>query len=438
MTTTLIRNARLVDPASGVDGRKDVLVSVGLIHAVADRIPAADASSCAGPLTVVDAEGLWLWPGLVDLHVHFRDPGFTHKESFATGGAAAAAGGYACVVCEPNTDPAIDTVAMVRELSARADREAGVRVYFKAALTRARQGIEPTDILALAAEPRVVAMSDDGDPILDPQVVETTYRLCAQAGIPASPHCEDSPRTLREMTEGKRPGFDPAEAYHNETSYILRDMAIARDVGCRVHFSHVSLRSSMEAILAGRGPDPWPPRVTWEVAPHHLLLCREDYDNEKDIPLVNPPVRLAVERESMRDAIRRDLVDALANDHAPHSPGDKVAGACGLIGLETTLGLMLTHFVHTGDLAPMAAARLMSTRPARLFGLPGGSLAPGSTADMVLIDPDAEWVVDPQRFKSRSRNTPYAGWHLKGRAIATWVAGTLVHALDSLGARTTV
>jgi dihydroorotase len=230
------------------------------------------------------------------------------------------------------------------------------------------------------------------------------------------------------------PGFEPGEPYHNEARYIERDIEIARRAGCRVHFSHVSLWDSMQAILAARDEGAHPPMVTWEVAPHHLLLCREDYP-EGEVPLVNPPIRPAAERDRLRRAFCEGKVDCLASDHAPHAAEDKAAGSCGLIGMETTLGLVLTHMVHTGDLAPADAVRLMSTQPARIFRLPGGTLAPGAPADMVLIDPAMEWTVQADRFRSRSRNTPYEGWNLTGRAVGTWVAGRRVFRLDALKER---
>jgi dihydroorotase len=427
MTATLIRNARLVDPGAGRDETTDVLAAWGTVQAVqAGMTPETVRHEHAVKnLQVVDAEGLWLWPGLVDVHVHLRDPGYTHKEDVATGGAAAAAGGYTCVVCEPNTDPPLDTPERVRELAARARDTSSVRVYVKAAMTRGRDGREPVDAAALAALDSVVALSDDGDPVVEPALVERIFRMCADAGLPASPHCEDSPRTLERIAQGVHPGFEPGEPYHNEARYIERDIRIARKAGCRVHFSHVSLRDSMQAILAARDDTAHPPSVTWEMAPHHLLLCREDYA-EGDVPLVNPPIRPAAERDRLRRAFCEGQVDCLASDHAPHTAEDKAAGSCGLIGMETSLGLVLTHLVHTGDLSPSRAVEHMSTRPARIYGLPGGTLAPGAPADMVLIDPQARWTVRAGEFRSRSRNTPYEGWDLTGRALATWVAGRRV------------
>jgi dihydroorotase len=427
MTATLIRNVRLVDPGAGVDETTDVLTAWGTVQATGAGLTPDVVSSkhAVKDLQVLDGRGLWLWPGLVDVHVHLRDPGYTQKEDIYTGGAAAAAGGYTSVVCEPNTDPPLDTVERVRELASRARDEAAVRIYVKAAMTRGRSGGEPVDVAALAAEDAVVALSDDGDPVVDPGLVLRIFGLCAEADLLASPHCEDSPRTLERIAGGVDPGFEPAEPYHNEANYIERDIRIAREAGCRVHFSHVSLRQSMRAILDARRGQAHPPMVTWEVAPHHLLLAREQF-GEDEVPMVNPPIRPAAERDGLREAFCNGQVDCLASDHAPHTARDKAEGACGLIGMETTLGLILTHLVRPGHLAAADAVRLMSTQPARIYRLPGGTLAPGATADMVLIDPEQKWTVRADEFRSRSRNTPYEGWELTGRALATWVAGRRV------------
>jgi dihydroorotase len=429
----LITGARLTDPASGVDGVRDVCVAGGQIAEVAEGIDISRAAELAEgeELEVVDAGGLWLWPGLVDAHVHFREPGFTSKETVRTGSLAAAAGGYTTVVCEPNTDPPPDTPERLRRMAEIAESDAVVCVRFKATMTRGRRGGEPTDAAALA-EAGAVALSDDGDPIVEPSVQEAVCRAAAEAGLPVAPHCEDSTRALERIRDGADPGFEPGPAHTNEARYIDRDIRAAMSAGCRIHVSHVSLARSVSTIerLREAGAE-----VTWEAAPHHLLLCADEYEPPQ-IPLVNPPLRSAADREALQVALVAGAVDAVASDHAPHTPEDKAGGARGLIGLETTLGLMLTHFIGEGGLTPSAAVELMSRRPARIFGLQAGSLAPGDPADMVLIDPDLEWRVEPDEFLSMGRNTPYAGWRLRGRALATWVGGEAAFARDRLAALT--
>ncbi len=433
MSRTLIRRARLIDPVAGTDAVRDVLVASGRVARVASELSPEEAREGlpdAAELSVVDAEGLWLLPGLVDAHVHLREPGFPEKETLATGTRAAAAGGCTTVVCEPNTDPPLDTPARVRELADRAERDGIVRVYVKGAMTEGRGGERPADVAALAAVPQVVALSDDGDPVVDPAVMATVCRLAAAARVPLAAHCEDSPRALEAFDRGEKPGFSPGEPYTNEARYVRRDLALAAQFGCRIHFSHASVAESVEAIRAA--PDG--ARATFEATPHHLLLCREDYPLG-EVPTVNPPIRSEEDRRALREAVTSGQCDAIASDHAPHTAEDKAAGACGLVGLETTLGLVLTHFVAPGLLTPADAVRLLSAGPARVFGLPGGTLRQGSVADMVLVDPARKWTVQPEAFRSRSRNTPYAGWKLRGKALATYVAGDLVYRDKDFGAR---
>ena len=434
MDALLIQGALLTDPAASVDAARDVLVASGRVALVAERITPQEAAELAGAadgLDLLDARGLWLWPGLVDAHVHFREPGYEAKETIRTGSLAAAAGGYTSVICEPNTQPPTDSPERARDLVRRADAEAVVHVYFKAAMTAGRLGRQPSDAAALAREPRVVALSDDGDPVADAAVMDAVCRAAAAAGIIITPHCEDSARALLMMAEGCSPGFVPGRPYANEAGWVERDVRAAGRAGCRIHVSHVSLAHSVDLIERYRRGRTG---VTYEVAPHHLLLSADDYE-DGEAPMVNPPLRAASDRRALCEALESGSADVVASDHAPHTAEDKSHGASGLIGLETTLGLVLTQFVADGRLSRERAVRVMSLRPAEIFGLPAGTLRPGSPADMVLIDPAREWTVDPQEFRSRSRNCPYAGWRLRGKALATWVAGREAFADDGLSRR---
>lgn len=442
MSAVLLKHIHLTDPAAAVDAVRDVLVVGDRVRRVAaDISPAESCTALAdddphGRLVVVHGEGLWLWPGLVDGHVHLREPGFTHKETIRTGTLAAAAGGFTTVVCEPNTEPPVDCVQRVREMRDRIRRDAAVRVRLKAAMTTGRQGREPADIAALAREPEVVALSDDGDPVVSADLMARICRRAAECGALLTPHCEDSPRAREAMAAGASPGFEPADPYANEPRYVARDLALAARFGCRIHFSHVSLAQTVRTIMQTRTSAASHCAVTFEATPHHLLLCADDFAPGQ-APRVNPPIRRAEDREMLRRALIAGSVDAVATDHAPHTAEDKAAGASGLLGLETALGLVLTHLLGEDGIAPADAVRLMSLEPARIFGLPGGTLAPGSPADMVLIDPTREWTVDPAEFRSRSRNTAFAGWPLRGKAVATYVAGRQAWAEPSFEARKT-
>jgi len=422
----LIKNVRLIDPSVPSDEVLDVLALKGKVAATGRSIRAAPS------VRVIDGSGLWLWPGLVDVHVHFREPGFTHKEDIVTGSRAAAAGGYTTVVCEPNTEPPIDSPEIVRDLVTRTQEAALVNVYFKAAMTRGRKGRQMADLRSLVRHKGVVAFSDDGDPVVSAPLMERLCREAAELDALLSPHCEDSPRALQQRKKGCDAGFEPAGPYANESAYIERDLSIARACGCRIHFSHVSMARSVDLLERARGG--LGGSVSFEVTPHHLLLSGEDFAPGA-VPLVNPPLRSRRDRDALQRALAGGLVDVLASDHAPHTAEDKARGACGLIGLETTLGLLLTHFVHRGRLSPLDAARLSSTVPARIFRLRAGSLRVGAPADMALIDPQKEWTVNPQAFFSKSRNTPFAGWKLKGKAVATLVGGRQVHGDEDLRER---
>ncbi len=440
MAVLLIKDVRVVDPASDLDAASDVLVANGCIHDVAENIQPGRAVRVLGragkpqSLSLIDGGGLWLCPGLVDVHVHLREPGFTEKETIRTGTAAAAAGGYTTVVCEPNTDPPTDSVAAVRWLAGRCRDEALVNVYVKAAMTVGRLGRKPVDVAALSEEEMVVALSDDGDPVVDLGVVEQVFYAAAEHAMLLSPHCEDSPAALERIAAGADPGFEPREDYTNETNYVERDLAVAARCGARVHFSHVSLPRTVETIARFSEGHTGEAAATLETTPHYLFLCRDDYA-DGDVPKVNPPLRSASDRDALLEALLAGRIDAIASDHAPHTATDKAGGASGLIGLETTLGLVLTHLVHTGKVEPADAAFLLSTNPARIYGLPGGTLAAGAAADMVLIDPDMEWTVAPEQLHSKSANTPFAGWDLRGKAVATYCGGEEVYADDTFERR---
>jgi dihydroorotase len=269
---------------------------------------------------------------------------------------------------------------------------------------------------------------NDGDPVVDPGVMEAVCRAAAAVGVLLTPHCEDSAHAIAAFALGTDPGVEPGAPYTNEDSYIERDARLAVRAGCRIHFSHVSLLQSLDVIGRFKKQPEGSAHITCEVTPHHLLLSREQF-SEGGMPTVNPPLRSPKDRRALREALEAGRVDAIASDHAPHTARDVHAGATGVIGLETTLGLILTRFVWTGELSVERAVNLLSASPARIFDLPGGTLSVGSPADIVLIDPGMEWTVNAEEFQSKARNTPFAGWKLRGRAVATYVRGEEVFSL---------
>ncbi len=430
----LLKGAIVANPGTGLWGRRDILIVDDRVEVVATDISQHHVLRDYGEEPrIVNLSGFWIWPGLIDLHVHFREPGYTHKETVTTGGAAALNGGYSCVVCEPNTDPPLAKVSIIENMAEKADQDTPVRVRFKAAMSSGRKGQQPADVERLARVSEVVALSDDGDPIVDVDLMEQVCRRSAAVGLPVCPHCEDSRRSREAYDSGVDPGFSVGAWKKNEASYIERDAQLAVKWGVPAHFSHVSLAESLEVVQKLKRDNPGVP-LTLEVAPHHLLLDEES-ELEEEAGKVNPPLRTPEDRKALCDALVAGKIDAIASDHAPHQRQEKQDGASGFIGVETTLPLILTHFVHKGLLAPVEAAGLMSSRPAQILGLPGGSVMSGSLADLVIIDPELDWEIHAGDMLSRSQNTPFDGHSVKGRAVGVMIDGEMVSARDSLKSR---
>jgi dihydroorotase len=420
MSGLLIRGGRVVDPAAGRDEVADVLLAEGRVAKVGEKL-----SPGAGVETL-DAGGLWVLPGLIDVHVHLREPGATEKETIATGASSAAAGGFAAIVAMPNTTPPVDGAAQAYYVRKRGEDAGAAEVLVAGSLTAGRKGGRPSDMAGLARA-GVVAFTDDGDEVRDARVLGACMREAAVLGLPVLVHAEDpdlaAGGVVNEGALSSALGLAGRPALAEEVA-LARDIALARDAGCRLHVQHVSTARGLELVRDAKA-EGLP--VTCEVTPHHLLLteeaCREYDPNTK----VYPPLRPESDRAAVATALV-DAVDVVATDHAPHAPEDKGLefdlAAPGVVGLETALGLVFTEFVHTGKIPPARMVELLSLGPARLLGIGGlGTLAPGSRAHVTVIDPDDEWTVDPSGFLSKSRNTPFAGRKLRGRAAATVVSG---------------
>lgn len=393
MTDLLVRGARLFDPAAGLDAVGDLLIRDG-------RIAAVGEVAATGGEEVVEARGLWALPGLVDIHVHLREPGQEHKETVATGAAAAAAGGFTAVACEPNTIPPTDTPERVRAMQERA-REAAVRVLPKCAITIGRSGARVGDLAALRAA-GAVAASDDGDSVADAGVMGEAMAAAREAGMPLTVHL-DSPEL------------------------VARDIELAAELDWMIHISHVSLAEGVALIARARERGV---RVTGEATPHHLALSAGDAPTGDADFKMNPPLRSAADREALRRALAEGVISVIASDHAPHAREEKARGyetaPPGVIGLETSLGVIWTVLVHESLLSAEGAVTAMTSGPAAVLGMKPAALAEGGLADVTLFDPETQWVVDPGRFQSKARNCPFAGWRLRGRAVATVVAGRVV------------
>ncbi|MFQ5965582.1 MAG: dihydroorotase [Candidatus Scalinduaceae bacterium] len=412
----LLKGGHVVDPLNDVDFISDVLIIDGKVNSLSKKIKPEYEN-----LEVVDVSGMIVIPGLIDCHVHLREPGYEDKETIETGSRAAAKGGFSTIMCEPNTNPPIDDVGQIENLMKRVNEKGLVNIYTKACITKGSKGEALTNMERLSSISSVVAFSDDGNPVLKKDLMEQAIKEAALRDKPLSPHCEDSASLSVKNVTDEELGFFPGEMFENEANYISRDISYTRPTGCHVHFSHVSLRESIEHIRKGKGQA----NITCEVTPHHLLLDRDYRDINGVVPKVNPPLRSKDDVQSIKKGLCEGVIDVIASDHAPHTLADKKAGAPGVIGLETTLGLVITKLVEPGIISLKDAILKMSTNPAKIFKISGGSLLPGTPADVTIIDMDKEWVVDVNKFESKSRNCPFHGWKLKGQAVMTIVAGRI-------------
>ncbi|MCH2173657.1 dihydroorotase [Myxococcota bacterium] len=425
MNRILIRGGRLIDPASGCDETRDLLIQDGRIAEFGEDLETRGAE-------VIDATHCWVSPGLVDLHCHLREPGQEHKEDIASGGRSAAAGGFTAIACMANTDPVNDEPATTDFIIDRARHDSPVRIYPVAAATRGLKGEVMTEMSALV-EAGAVAFSDDGRTIMDSGLMRRVLEYSRLVDVPVVVHCED--RTLVNdgvVNEGPvstklgLPG-NPAVA---ESVHVSRDVMLAEITGARLHVAHVSTAGAVETIRQARDRGL---NVTGEVTPHHLTLTDEEALGFDTNTKVAPPLRSAEDVRACREALCDGTLDAIATDHAPHAVHEKdqeyTIAPHGMIGFETAVPVVL-DLVRTGEITPIELVRRMSTHPARILGQQGGSLAVGEPADVVIIDPERNWTYDPAKGYSKSRNSPWAGRQLVGRTVATIVGGRLVYHVD--------
>jgi dihydroorotase len=423
----IIRGARLLDPASGTDAERSLVVEDGNVTAI---LPVGPSS--APPVTsateLIAAEGLLLVPGLIDLHVHLREPGDEHKETLRTAGLAAAAGGFTGLVAMPNTDPPIDNPLTMEWLTTRAAKTCPVRVYPTGAVTLGQHGELLADFGAMR-EAGAVAFTDDGRPIMNAGVMRRALERARAVGLPIAAHEEDLSLShgaiAHEGIQAARLGLRGAPSQAEEIM-VRRDLALCELTGARLHLCHLSTESSVRALreAKSRGLP-----VTAEVTPHHLSLTEEalgEYDASRKM---NPPLRTEADVQALRVALADGTVDVIATDHAPHTRADKDVefdrSANGVVGLETALSIGL-RLVSQGVLTLNRLVEALSASPARIFDLPGGRLAVGQPADFTLIDLGSSWKVDPERFESKGRNTAFAGEVLPGRVRLTAVGGRIV------------
>ena len=424
MKPVLIRGGRVIDPSSNHDGVADLFIENGVIAGMGQGLGTRDGAS------VIDAAGLVVAPGFVDLHVHLREPGREDAETIETGSRAAAAGGFTSVCAMPNTEPVIDNQSAVGFVIAQARRAGLCRVYPIGAVSLGQKGEQLTEFGEMVAA-GAVAVSDDGKPVATAHLMRTALEYARTFGIPVIDHCEDRSLTagaaMHEGLTSSRLGLKgwPRAA---EDVIVARDIALAEYTGGHVHLAHMSTAGAARLIrdAKDRGIN-----VTAEVTPHHLALtdvCCEGYDTNAKM---NPPLREPGDRDAMKQALAEGTIDCIATDHAPHPYDAKEAefdnAPFGVVGLETALGICLDELVTPGIMTLPQLVRCMATRPAEIAHLPAGTLRRDAAADVVIFDPDASWTVDPVLFKSRSRNTPFAGRSLKGVVRWTILGGGITH-----------
>jgi len=424
-TSLLIQGGHLIDPAARIDAPMDILLKDGRVAEVAAprKIKGADRK--------FDARGLIVAPGFIDLHVHLREPGQAHKESIATGTAAAAAGGFTSVCTMPNTVPIVDSPDWVKWIG-QPERGAVVNVFPIAAATRASKGAVLTDFSALQSA-GAIAVTDDGKPILDDRIMREALILGGELNFPVVQHAEDTRMTegcsmhagARSFRLGLRGMTAAAEA-----SVVERDVQLAMTIpNARLHVAHLSTADALKAVRRGKRAKA---RITFEVTPHHFTLTDEDMRDYDSNYKMNPPLRSASDLEAILVALADGSADAIATDHAPHATHEKEMeferAAFGITGLETAVGLAITR-LHGGKRIPLARiVELFTAGPARCFDLRGrGSLVRGSLADVTIFDPKKKWTFDAAKSRSKSKNTPFDGWQLTGKVVATIVGGTLVY-----------
>ncbi len=426
----LLKNGTIVDPSQNLMAKRDVLIERdegrgtrdGRILTVAENIVAEGAE-------VIDCTGKFVVPGLVDMHVHFREPGEEHKETIATGSVAAVTGGFTTVCCMPNTKPPLDSVAAIEFVLQRANEVGLCRVLPIGSVSIGLKHEQLTEMAAMK-EAGAVAFSDDGEPVQDGGFLRKVLAYAKVCDAVVILHCEDKSLTaggvMNEGLTSLRLGLRgmPRAA---EVTAVQRAVELAKLTGSKVHIAHVSTKEAVEIIRQAKERGV---RVTAEVTPHHLTLTEEAVDEYNTNAKMNPPLRTEEDVAALREALAEGVIDCIATDHAPHALEEKETtfddAPFGIVGLETAVGVLWTELVHKANFPVMRLVEAMSTKPCQILGLDGGTLREGSRADITVIDPNAEWVVQPEKFRSKGKNTPYAGWTLKGKVVMTICNGQIV------------
>ena len=419
----LIKNGRVVHPVTNAVLIQDLLVEDGKVSLL-ERGLEGEADQ------VINASGLVVCPGLVDLHVHLRDPGLTSKEDLITGSAAAARGGVTSMACMANTDPAVDCPEQVAYILEKAKQGSGVQIYPIAALSKGLRGEEPTDAEALK-KAGAIALSDDGNNVDNANLMRDVLIRARRLDLPVLCHCEDtsmvSGRAVNEGSVSRQLWLEGRPAIAEEIM-VMRDAMLAEETGAHVHICHVSTARSVDIIrkMKKKGVP-----ITCETCPQYFTLTEDEVLTQGSMARVNPPLRTAQDVKGIIAGLKDGTIDVIATDHAPHSAEEKARpltrAPSGMIGLETSLAVTLTELYHTRKMELPAIIRRMTTNPADILHLPKGRMSLGVDADLTIFDPDEEWTVDPEQFASKARNTPFAGRRLKGKVKYTIVQGRVIY-----------
>lgn len=421
--TILIKNGRLINPSENLDKVMDIFVEDGIIKEKAESIEKqAD--------TVIDAAGCYVMPGLIDLHVHFRDPGLTYKEDIETGSKAAAKGGFTTVCCMPNTKPVVDNVDTVKYIIEKGEKTGLTNVLPVGAVTKNMAGVEITDVEELK-KAGICAISEDGKSVMNSGVYRKAMKNAAKANVPVLAHCEDI--NLVEggvINLGDKSSELGVKGISNavEDVIAMRDIMLAKETGATLHLCHCSTKDSVEMVKRAKEEGI---KVTAEVCPHHFSMCSDDITSNDGNFKMNPPLRAREDMEALIKGLQDDIMDVISTDHAPHSAEEKAKdlehAPFGIVGLETSVALTVTNLVKKGYLTPMQMAAKMSYNPAKVLGIPKGTLDEGKIADITIINPDKEYTIDVNTFESKGKNTPFDGYKVSGEVEYTILNGKVVY-----------
>lgn len=422
--TLLIKNGIVINPGDRSERRADLLVKDGVVAQIAESL-SSEADR------VIDAAGAYCMPGFIDMHVHLRDPGLTYKEDIETGGAAAIHGGFTTIVAMPNTKPVADCPDVIRYVQEKAARVTKAHVIQVGSVTKGMQGQELSDIRGMAAA-GCICLSEDGKSVMNADLYRDAMKIAAEENMTVLAHCEDI-----NLVHGGVLNADPVSASLGmpgitnavEDVIVARDILLAKETGCRLHLCHCSTEDSVKMVRMAKADGV---NVTAEVCPHHFSMTSDEIREDDANYKMNPPLRTAADVEALKKGLAEDVMDVIATDHAPHGKEEKEQGIrkapFGIVGLETAAALTYTHLVKPGLLTIMQMAEKMSYHPARILGLNKGVIEEGAPADLVIFDPARQWTVDPADFRSKGKNTPFAGRTLSGKVTATIVDGEIAYA----------